>query len=152
MNQSFTRFVETEPYGYRDGQQAQIMKSVDLTRPTTDDQQTSLRQYDIVTTQSKPSTLASFVPSPITAKLTSLSTFMPFSWGAIARPVPVTEFPLDKDLSQDQRPQPKSPGFVTRQQQLEKLKKRMMEVQGRRQMNFVASPHCSSCADGVVVL
>lgn len=152
MNQSFTRFTEADPYNSRDGQQAQIMKSVDLTQSIAEAGQTSLRQHDIVTNQNKPSTLSSFMPSPITAKLTSLSTFMPFSWGATARPTPVTEPPIGEDLFRDQRPQPKTPGFVTRQQQLEKLKKRMMEVQDRRQMNFGAFFHCSNCADGVVVL
>jgi len=128
------------------------MKSVDLTQSIAEDGQDSSRQHDIATNQSKPSTLASLMPSPFTATLTSLSTFMPFSWGAAARPAPAAEHPVDNALLQEQRPlQPNSRGFVARQQQLEKLKKRM-EVQGRRQMNFGAFFHCNNCADGVVVL
>ncbi len=151
MNDSFARFTEVEPYGHRDGKQTQIMKSVDLAQPTAKDGQTLLRQYDIATNQGKPSTLASLMPSPITAKLNSLSTFMPFSWGAPARPAPAAEPSTNKHLPQGQHPQAKSYVFVTRQQQLEKLKKRM-EVQGRRQMNTSAFYHCGDCADFVVVL
>lgn len=167
----FNRFCEEEPYDHKHGQQTQMMKSIDLThsRLTTDDGQYSLRQHDDATNQSKPSTLTSIMTSPITAKLTSFSTFMPFSWGSASGPSPAamcvtppmsdsgmgslpSDQRLDGEFAQHQQPtKPKKCGFVTRQQQLEKLKKRM-EMEGRRRMNFDVVLHCKNCADGTVVL
>lgn len=163
-----TRLSEDEePYRYKYGQQTQIMKSVDLTQSrSASDGQDSLRQHDTATNQSATSTLASIMTSPITAKLTS---FMPFSWAAArAAPAAVCFVPSVSDSSMgslpsdpfltgqvatqhQQPPQSQRRGFVTHQQQLEKLKKRM-EIEGRQQMTFAVALHCKNCSDGAVIL
>ncbi|KAF7776112.1 hypothetical protein Agabi119p4_4505 [Agaricus bisporus var. burnettii] len=162
------RFSDKDPYGHEDGQQTQIMKSVDLTqlRSTFDDEQTSFQRHENMTNQTTASTLTSIMTSPIAAKLTS---FMPFSWGAAAvRAAPAatgiaspssnssrSSLSFDRQvtgqLSQILRPQRQDRGFVARQHQLEKLKQRM-NVQGKQQMSFDVAPHCRKCSSHVVVL
>jgi hypothetical protein len=168
----FVRFSEDEEqYGPRHGQQTQIMKSVDLTqsRSTAGDEQDSL-QHDFATNHNTASTLASIMTSPLTTKLTSLSAFIPFSWSAAARASPanicitpsssgssVGSLPSNPRLDSQvvpqrkQSPQPQPRGYVTRLQQLEKLKKRI-QVEGKRHMSYGAVPHCKDCENGTVVL
>lgn len=142
------------------------MKSVDLTQAQSisDGVQDSLRHHENVTNLSTSLTLTSIMTSPITTKLTALRTYMPFSWGAPAPALICTVHPPDSSMGnlpsgsrlydQDGLPQRRNPhlrGFVTRRQQLEKLKKRM-DTEGRRQLSTSAIPHCKSCVNGTVAL
>lgn len=162
------RLSDKDPYGHKDGQQTQIMKSVvDLTqlRPALDIEQTSIRQHENETNQTT-TTLTSIMTSPIAAKLTS---FMPFSWGAAAiRAAPAAigiappssnsslrSLSFDRELtgqsSQILRPQGRDRGFVPRQHQLENLKQRM-NVEGKQRMSFDVALHCRKCSSNFVVL
>lgn len=160
QNDTSNRLFDKDPYGHKGGQQAQIMKSVDLT------QQTSLRQHENVMNQTTTSTLTSIMTSPIAAKLTS---FMPFSWGAaVVRAAPAAigiapsssnssrkSLSFDRELngqsSQILRLQRQDRGFVARQHQLERLKQRM-NMEGKQQMSFGVTLHCRNCSRNVVVL
>jgi hypothetical protein len=165
QNDSFVRFFENEePYDNKHGQQTQILKSIDFTqsRSTFDG---LLRHHEPATNRG---TFASIIASPITTKLTSLSTFIPFSWSAATRTAPaaICIAPSTSDSSMGSSPSgsrlngwiatqrqqaSKASGFVSRQKQLAKLKTRM-EMEGKQQLNFSANPHCKNCADGIVLL
>lgn len=165
------RSSDNDPYRHKDGQQTQIMKSVDLTQRrmalgVMANEPPFLRPDENATNQTTTSALASIMTSPIAAKLTS---FIPFSWGVTAvhtAPAAIDTDPsssvsgrrsssFDRKFngqpSQNARPQGKDRGFVKRHHQLKKLEQRM-SLEGKKQMSYDVVLRCRKCSSHGAVL
>lgn len=93
------------------------------------------------------STFTSIMTSSITTTLSSLSVLMPFSWGTTGCVVTT----IDNPVIRHDQPQCFHRGFVSRGQQLKRLRERM-ETEGMWRMNHVAVLHCKNCLDQTVTL
>lgn len=155
---SLTRLPENKGF-FEAGQQTQTEM---LSQSHLKLDERDLFQHEDVMGPNPTSTFTSIMTSSITTTLSSLSTFMPFSWGTtgcVATKTmciaPAASVPNMDNLvirhDQPSQPQYLHRGFVSRGQQLKRLRERM-ETEGPWRMNHVAVLHCKNCLDRTVAL